>query len=432
MKNKKLLSMFVLSATFLSVMVGCGGSGTPTSSEKPATSLEPNVSENVNNSEPANTNYLVTFYYGLDHSLKLEKTSYNGAKVSLTNSQIASFAVEGYRISGYSTDAWKKDGITSDLDVYVQYTPLDKYTVTFLNPDGTEISHVEVTEGFSVADEDIPTSREVTTSTGYYFAGWDDISLTEGVEEDVVITATEKQADGVIPKVSSVTIDGTRDNSYVKIGDLTHFVNGKVATDWAKDAKGIDATLYASWDGDFIYYFVEVTDPTVVTFGKDYYATFDNNWLGDKVELWSSINGTYEMTSVDALGHTIRHHSFSDYIRDNNLFAATLVGDDVTNYKDGKPAATNATGYNVEFAMPAYTPTDKNVENCEKLISKDFLHLSLQINSADSVNEEMINNFLTNGVELDKTAIGQIWTGKQIGNEKALADEDNTWAMILG
>ena len=49
MKNKKILSMFVLSATFLSIMVGCGGNGTQSSSEKPATSSETKVSENIKN-----------------------------------------------------------------------------------------------------------------------------------------------------------------------------------------------------------------------------------------------------------------------------------------------------------------------------------------------------------------------------------------------
>ena len=431
MRNKKILSIFVLSATFLSIMVGCGGGISETPSNV-STSEKDSLSESVSNSEPTKTDYLVTFYYGLDHSKKLEKTSYNGAKVGLTNAQIASFAEPGYRISGYSTEEWKKDGISSDLDVYVQYTPLDKYTVTFKNPDGTVISSVEVTEGFSVAEEDIPTSREVTNTTGYYFAGWDDISLAENVIEDVVITATEKQADGYIPRVTAVTLDGTKDSSYVKIGDLAHLVGGKISTDWANDAKGIDASLYACWDGDYIYYFVEVTDPTVVTFGKDYYATFNDNWHGDKVELWSAINDTYEMASFDALGYTARHHTFADYIGDNNLFVAKLVGDDLSNYQDGKPAVTNATGYNLEIAMPAYTPTDKDINNCEKLISDDFLHLSLQINSADIVNEDMINNVITNGAEMDRAAVGQIWTGKQTGSASALTDEENTWSMILG
>lgn len=429
MKNKKLLSLFILSASVLTLAVGCNE--TQSSSNGETNSIQNTSSEEVT-SNPEQRDYLVTFYYGLDHSQKLEKKSVNGAKVSLTNSQIASFAVPGYRISGYSTDAWKSNGITSDLDVYVQYAELDKYTVTFNNPDGSEISSVEVTEGFSVEDADIPTAREVKTSTGYYFAGWDNLALTENVTEDVTITATEKQADGIIPKTSNtIILDGTKDSAYIKVGDLSHLVDGKVSSDWAKDAKGLDAALYACWNGDYIYYFVEVTDPTVVSFGKDYYKNFDNHWLGDKVELWSAINNTYEMVSFDALGYTSRHHTFSDYIQNNNLFAAKLVGDDLSNYQSGNPVVTNATGYNVEFAMPAYTPTDKDVNNCDKLISKDYLHLSLQINSADVVNEQSINDSITNGSDIDRSSIGQIWTGKQIGSEKALADEANIWSMIL-
>ena len=427
MKNAKIFNVLLLSATFLSALVGCGQ--TAGSSQNPNTS---NTSSETS-SEATKQDYTVTFYYGLDHSQTLVKTSYNGAKVGLTNKQIASFAVTGYRVSGYSTDAWKYDGITSDLDVYVQYTELDKYKVTFKNPDGSVISQVEVREGESVKEEDIPTAREVTTSTGYYFSGWDNDSLTENVTENVDITATQKQADIIIPKVTTtIALDGTRDSGYVKLGDLSRLVNGKTTSNWTTDAKGIDASIYSCWNGDYIYYFVEVTDPTVVSFGKSYYENFDNHWLGDKVELWTAINDTYEMSSFDALGYTARHHTLSNYIQTNKLFAAKLIGDELSNYSNGTPVVTNATGYNIEIALPAYTPVSTDISECEKLISKDFLHTSLQINSADVVNEQLIQDSITNGTDISRDAIGQIWTGKQIGDKKALADEDNVWSIILG
>ena len=429
MKNTKLLNILLLSATFVTILVGCGQTNnTTTPNVNPTTSQ---VADGT--SQPTKKDFAVTFFYGLDYSKKLEKTSYNGAKVSLTNSQIASFAVPGYRITGYSTDAWKYNGITSDLDVYVQYAELDKFTVTFNNPNGSKISSVAVREGDSVESKDIPSYREVSTTAGYYFSGWDNLSLAENVTGNVTITATEKKADGFIPKVQNkVAVDGVKDNDYVLIQNLAHFVNGKATADWTKDAKGLDASLYACWDGDYIYYYVEVIDSSVVSFGEAYYKNFDNHWLGDKVELWSSINETYEMLSIDSLGHAARKHTFADYIQENNLFATKLIGDDITNYKNNNnPVVTNATGYTVEIAFPAYTPTDKNIENCDKLISQDFLHLSLQVNSADTIDETMIDRAVNGGDDVDKTTVGQIWTGKQIGNQAALADENNVYSMIL-
>lgn len=428
------LGVAVLSIFSVVALAACQPENpTPPNSNNPGTS-EPGTS-NPGSSNPI-TDYVVRFYYGLDHTQYIEKTSYNGAKVGLTNAQIASFAVPGYKIDGYSTDAWRKDGITSNLDVYVQYSELDSYNVTFKNPDGSVISSVKVLEGQSVSDADIPSSRDITTSAGYYFAGWDNESLTENVVENVEITATQKQADGVIPKTqNTISIDGNKDADYVLVGNLTHFVGGKIPADWETESKGIDATLYACWDGDYIYYYVEVEDPTVLSYGKDYYELVPDCWKGDKVEMWFNVNGIFQMASFDAFGHyATGRFLFAEYLRENNLFTTKLEGDNnVEAYRENKtPTVSTATGYYVEFAIPAYTPSSEDLENCEKLASKDHIYLTLQVNSADTINESMIQESVnTTSDKITNTNVGQIWTGIQL-NDKSISNEENIWTMILG
>lgn len=435
MKKLNKLGVAVLSIFSVVALAACQPV-TPTPPSGPSTpgTSEPGTSD-PGSSNPI-TDYVVRFYYGLDHTQYIEKTSYNGAKVGLTNAQIASFAVPGYKIDGYSTDAWKKDGITSNLDVYVQYSEVDKYSVTFKNPDGTVISTVNVTEGFSVEEEDIPSSREVAISAGYYFAGWDNEALTENVRENVVITATQKQADLTIPKTqNSIAIDGDKDNDYALIGNVKHIVDGKVATDWETEAKGLDATLYACWNGDYIYYYVEVEDPIVLSYGKDYYELVEDTWKSDKVELWSNTNEIVQKASYDAFGYYASGtFTFAEYVRENNLFATKLIGDNnLAAYKEsGAPVITTATGYCIEFAIPAYTPSEEDPANCEKLASKDHIYLMLQVNSADLINEQMIQETIaTSKDKIDVSTVGQIWTGR-IGSPSKDTNRENMWVIILG
>lgn len=427
MKKKVILA--VLSLIVGMNVIGCDSH--QISSSKPSTSF----STTSENSEINKTDFIVKFWYGLNHDKVLSKTSYGGAKVSLTNSQISSFAVKGYKITGYSTDAWRSNGISSDLDVYVQYAPLNKYIVQYLNPDDSLIKEVSVIEGESVEESEIPTARDVKATKGYYFYAWDNISASYNVESNVKIKAIEKKANGVIPKVDSINIDGQKDQGYEFVGTLVKQMSNKPVENWEKDGRGLDARLYACWDGDYIYYFVEVDDPNVVTFGKDYYEKVENCWKSDKVELWFNINDTYQKASLDAFGYFTHGNNFSDYMNKNKLYATSLVGDALDNYKDNvNPIKTTATGYNVEMAIPAYVPMSTDFEECEKMLTNDHLCLTLQLNSADDIDSKMIEEAISfndlNKISGDK--VNQCWTGKQCSTAAALTEEDKIWTMILG
>ena len=252
------------------------------------------------------------------------------------------------------------------------------------------------------------------------------------VENNVTIKALEKKANGFIPKVNKIEIDGQKDNEYAYVGTLPRLISNKPIDDWEKDGRGLDAKLYASWDGEFIYYFIEVKDPKVVSFGKDFYTQVDDSWKGDKTELWFSVDNTFQMASLDSFGYSTHGNNFSEYMNENKLFKTSLIGDSLDNYQSVKPVLTSATGYNVEMAIPAYIPTSSNLKECEKMISNDLIYLSLQLNSADSFNLAMIEDAIEYK-DLDKIVnadVNQCWTGKQLKNSKNYLEED-VWKMIL-
>ena len=132
---KKILA-FILCLTIafsVTAVAACNKNG---DGGKDSSSTTPQSSQTTPSSADKKTDFTVTFKYGINHDKILTKTSYNGAKVSLTASPLSGFNVAGYKISGYSTEKWKENGITEDMTVEVLYAPLDKYSVKFLNPDG--------------------------------------------------------------------------------------------------------------------------------------------------------------------------------------------------------------------------------------------------------------------------------------------------------
>lgn len=388
----------------------------------------PQSSQTTPSSADKKTDFTVTFKYGINHDKILTKTSYNGAKVSLTASQLSGFNVAGYKISGYSTEKWKKNGITEDMTVEVLYAPLDKYSVKFLNPDGSVLKQLSVTEGFDVDKAEIPAANAVTVSEGYYFAGWENDNLLTNVTKDVTVKAMQKKATATLKKLAAKpTVDGVKDDGYVLIGSLDHVIGGKAVDEatWKEKSQGIDAQVYACYDGDYIYVYVEVTDSKVVSFGKEYYNAGFDAWQGDNVEMWFKLDGAQYKNSVDAFGY--KQYSTIPLHGDKTLFATRLIGDDnLASYKAaGKPVITNATGYVVEMAVPA-NRVGKDGGLGEKLKAKDYVELLLQLNSAQNIDETSINQAIKDGKAggVNSSAISQIWTGRKNSGEFC-------WAVVL-
>ena len=92
--------------------------------------------------------------------------------------------VEGYKFTG-----WDKEftNVTSDLEVKALYEELaKKYTVTFVDKDGKEISKVEVEEGKAAT---APSAPKVD---GFNFTGWD--KEFTNVTSDLVVKAQYEEA----------------------------------------------------------------------------------------------------------------------------------------------------------------------------------------------------------------------------------------------
>lgn len=424
---KKILA-FILCLTIafsVTAVAACNKNG---DGGKDSSSTTPQSSQTTPSSADKKTDFTVTFKYGINHDKILTKTSYNGAKVSLTSSQLSGFNVAGYKISGYSTEKWKKNGITEDLTVEVLYTPLDKYSVKFLNPDGSVLKQLSVTEGFDVDKAEIPAANAVTVSEGYYFAGWENDNLLTNVTKDVTVKAMQKKATATLKKLAAKpTVDGVKDDGYVLIGSLDHVIGGKAVDEatWKEKSQGIDAQVYACYDGDYIYVYVEVTDSKVVSFGKEYYNAGFDAWQGDNVEMWFKLDGAQYKNSVDAFGY--KQYSTIPLHGDKTLFATRLIGDDnLASYKAaGKPVITNATGYVVEMAVPANRVGEDGGLG-EKLKAKDYVELLLQLNSAQNIDETSINQAIKDGKAggVNSSAVSQIWTGRKNSGEFC-------WAVVL-
>ncbi len=423
---KKILA-FILCLTIafsVTAVAACNKNG---DGGKDSSSTTPQSSQTTPSSADKKTDFTVTFKYGVNHDKILTKTSYNGAKVSLTASQLSGFNVAGYKISGYSTEKWKKNGITEDMTVEVLYAPLDKYSVKFLNPDGSVLKQLSVTEGFDVDKAEIPAANAVMVSEGYYFAGWENDNLLTNVTKDVTVKAMQKKATATLKKLAAKpTVDGVKDDGYVLIGSLDHVIGGKAVDEatWKEKSQGIDAQVYACYDGDYIYVYVEVTDSKVVSFGKEYYNAGFDAWQGDNVEMWFKLDGENYKNSVDAFGY--KQYSPIPLHGDKTLFATRLIGDDnLASYKAaGKPVVTKATGYAVEMAVPA-NRVGKDDGLGEKLKAKDYVELLLQLNSAQNIDETSINQAIKDGKadSVDSTKVNQIWTGR-------IKYEFN-WAVVL-
>ena len=424
---KKILA-FILCLTLafsVTAVAACNKNG---DGGKDSSSTTPQSSQTTPSSADKKTDFTVTFKYGINHDKILTKTSYNGAKVSLTSTQLSGFKVAGYKISGYSTEVWKKNGITEDLTVEVLYAPLDKYSVKFLNPDGSVLKQLSVTEGFDVDKAEIPAANAVTVSEGYYFAGWENENLLTNVTKDVTVKAMQKKATATLKKLAAKpTVDGVKDDGYVLIGSLDHVIGGKAVDEatWKEKSQGIDAQVYACYDGDYIYVYVEVTDSKVVSFGKEYYNAGFDAWQGDNVEMWLKLDGAQYKNSVDAFGY--KQYSTIPLHGDKTLFATRLIGDDnLASYKAaGKPVITNATGYVVEMAVPANRVGEDGGLG-EKLKAKDYVELLLQLNSAQNIDETSINQAIKDGKAggVNSSAISQIWTGRKNSGEFC-------WAVVL-
>ncbi len=172
----------------------------------------------------------------------------------------------------YTFKAWDTSftNIQAATTVTATYTKtLNKYTVTFVNWDGTEISSQEVEYGSAATAPKDPT-REGTEEITYTFAGWDkDFSNITG---DTVVTATYT-ASGSVYTVTFVNYDGT----VLKTETVSYGLGATAPEDPTRDGDAQYSYTFAGWDKSFDAVTADITvTATYVTSTNTYTVTFVN------------------------------------------------------------------------------------------------------------------------------------------------------------
>ena len=306
---KKVLLLLALLAVLVA-LVACGGEKNPADDKPKVTTKAPTTNAPT---------FTVKF---MDSELFLE----NGAQVELSSQKVkrGRFARaprdpehEGYVFLGWDIDDYSY--ITSDLVITAMYRPVDTYTVEYYDYDGTTLlKSVTVVEGEAAEEPATP------LRVGYVFDTWDkpvarvdrewedfaqyaDLSDEELAATDMVFKtqATYIEADGVIEyydnikfELKETTVDGKKvwvpaNADY--FADMIHYVefDAKHAEGLNKDRipeeeyyNMVDTDYALAWDGDYLYMYVTLVDPTLMTRGKDYCFAEAVPWQNDSFEVW--------------------------------------------------------------------------------------------------------------------------------------------------
>ncbi len=364
---------------------------------------------------------------------------------------------------------------------YVVYTT-DQYNGL---EDKTGIVAYPEVAGYYLAEDSVALiNTSVAVPYGMIFSAWqsdaEDVTIGTALAADATFTVTFKGADGIIPKTGAITIDGLKDDSYVQMGVMyKHPISSKVSgvgssttdlslsdkinkyttledidlddsltaeqketvkAEWTQEMENyhksgiLDGRLYMAWDGDYIYFYIEVDDSIVVTEGRDY-CSIANPYENDGVEVWYGINNFYSKLCLDAMGFHLYSGASSvskylDWLGTNKKYATTIrdgEGNVMTdiNFEDGTPRILSQgekAGYALEYALPAYAePTVAiNEENPlgatpgsanwgAKLNTGDVVYFSLQVDCVSAVADE---NSLAQSVSSGSTKLNSLSTNK--------------------
>lgn len=298
---KKVLLLLTLLALALA-LVACGGEKNPPVTEQPDVTDAPAVTT----AAPA-AKHSVKF---MDAEMFKDE---NGEQIVLDELTVSKGKHaraprdpyhEGYVFLGWDTD--KYDEVTSDMVITAEYRPLDTYTLEFYNDDGTLLSSVDVKE------EEAAEMPAAPLKVGYVFTGWDktvgrvdrtwadfeaykDLSDEERAATKMVFktTAVYEEADGTIPFVENVTFElkeEKKDGKTVYVpADFDKFSEGFKFVELVpkkNDFNKIDATTYYAWDGEYVYGYVVIEDPTLLSRGADYINGQKDPWQNDVFEYW--------------------------------------------------------------------------------------------------------------------------------------------------
>ena len=351
---KKVLLLLTLLVLALA-LVACGGEKNPPVTEPPAT--EATQAPVVTTAAPVTTASASTTYTVKFVDAEMFKDE-NGEQIVFSELTVrrGKFARaprdpahDGYIFTGWDVDDFSS--ITSDMVITAQYRALDTYTLEFYDDAGKLLSTVEVKEGLAAVEPDMP------LKLGYVFAGWDkpvervdrawadfdaykDLADEERAETKMVFktTAIYEEADGTIPFVENITFElkeEKKDGKSVYVpADFDKFSEGFPYVELAPTAdkfNQVDVTTYYAWDGDYIYGYVVIEDPTLLSRGKEYVEGQKDPWQNDVLEYWytagvAPTNAFHQRftvdfygirhTAYDGMGDSGAHNSMSKYFPD--------------------------------------------------------------------------------------------------------------------
>ena len=310
---------------------------------------------------------------------------------------------EGYIFLGWDTEDY--GSITSDLTITATYRPVDTYSVTFCDAEGKAIAApITVKEGEAV------TAPQAPVIYGKLFAGWDkqigkvdrawadfeqykNLSAEELAKKplEYKVTATYKDADGVIAYKASISTDFVESKDadgkkiYVPADEIFTTTATYQSDDdrvykgaGAEDVTNCKATVAVAWDGSYIYAYARVYDPTLLSRGEEYVMANDNAWETDGIEVWYSLgvapgSNQKQLLRSDAWGY-------------RKTAGVTYYGYDTTSVYFNEiefqfKQADESNTYYAMFKMPAKTEAGATLK------AGDICYFSMQINDLRSTTD---------------------------------------------
>ena len=397
---KKVLLLLTLLVLALA-LVACGGEKNPPVTEPPAT--EATQAPVVTTAAPVTTASASTTYTVKFVDAEMFKDE-NGEQIVLSELTVrrGKFARaprdpahDGYIFVGWDVEDFSS--VTSDMVITAQYRALDTYTLEFYDDAGTLLSSVKVKEGEAAVEPATPLKE------GFLFTGWDkpvgrvdrawadfepykDLADEELAEANMVFktTAIYEAADGTIPFVKDITFElkeEKKDGKTVYVpADFDKFSEGYAFTEIspgyamagvAADAKfnQVKATTHYAWDGEYVYGYVVIEDPTLLSRGTDYVLGQKDPWENDVLEYWFTLGAAptnafhqrftvdfygLRHTAYDGMGDSGSFNSMSKYF-DQMEYKAKVVEKDKTSYIFFKLVAKDETGAALQAGSVHYT-----------------------------------------------------------------------------
>ena len=313
------------------------------------------------------------------------------------------------RFDNYVITGWDSDGdgtadegyknVTRNMEVKALLRPKVDCTVNFvrLNGDAIENGTFTLKEGAEITEEMIAEKFDIPVEMGKYFKNW--VLATETSNSDIgcirdncTFKPTYGDTQGVVPLVNkgAVTVDGERDAAYDNAAFLP--LNPLKQADTEAEALDDDpnhlgsttsgeryktkttAKAYMVWDGDFVYFLIEVSDKTVSGRNEFYVKAIENAYLNDAIELFY----TFEQTQASAKNNTKVGMDAAGLAKYSISRTKGIGGGRSTHYEEIQAAADCALMY-AESAANARGLYTSGYSDAEKTIEAPSYRVELAI-----------------------------------------------------